>query len=78
LFRLLPRTALASALLLPGGVANHVVVDRPQPELKTKEDQFPDSGNAGIRILTVERGSPVSEDGVLEALLLKRPVKENH
>ncbi len=50
MFRLLPRTALASALLLPGGVANHVVVDRPQLELKTKEDQFPDTGNAGIRI----------------------------
>jgi hypothetical protein len=46
-FRLLPRTAFASVLLLPGGVDNHAVVNRPQPELKTNEDQFPDLGKPG-------------------------------
>ena len=44
MFRQLPRNTFASALLLSGGADNHAVVDRPHPELKTYEDQFPDLG----------------------------------
>ncbi len=50
MFRLLGRTSFASALLLSGGALNHAVVDRPQPVLKTYEDQFPDHGNPAFRI----------------------------
>ena len=54
MFRLLPRTTFASALLLSGGTGNHAVVDRPHPELKTYEDQLPDLGKPGFPCLFVE------------------------
>jgi len=49
-FRLLPRNASASALLLPGEDDNRAAVDRPLPELRTYEHQFPDPGNHAFRI----------------------------
>ena len=48
MFRLRQRTPFAGALWLSGGTDNHAVVDRPLPEVKTYEDQFPDLGKPGF------------------------------